>query len=103
MTNGWVRVAGVDELDEEGVLQVRAGDKPVALYQINGRYYATSDICTHEYACLSEGFVVDGKIECPLHQGLFDIATGKAQGPPVEVDLETFQTRIENDEIFVLI
>lgn len=56
----------------------------------------------HEYACLSDGFVIDGVIECPLHQGCFDIATGKAKRAPVTVDLQTYQTRIDGDNIFIL-
>lgn len=102
MSENWVRVASVADVDDEEVLQVKVGDRLLAIYNLGGRFHATSDVCTHEYACLSDGFVVDGKIECPLHQGLFDILTGKAQGAPVEEDLEVFETRVEGDDIFVL-
>ena len=64
--------------------------KPAVLVNLGGRLFAVGGICTHQYARLSEGFVDGEFIECPLHQGLFHIPTGKAQGGPVSVDLETF-------------
>ena len=48
------------------------------------------------------GFIVDGdKIECPLHQGTFDIATGKAVGIPCKIDLRTYAVKVENGNIFI--
>ena len=66
-----------------------------------GEIYATHGICTHALALLSEGWVEDGKIECPLHQGQFDIRTGKALCAPLTQDLRTYAVRLEGDNIFV--
>ncbi|MGI9316474.1 MAG: non-heme iron oxygenase ferredoxin subunit [bacterium] len=103
MPQNWVRVAAVGDVDDEDLIQVEVGNKLIAVYNLGETYYATSDICTHEYACLSDGFVIDGVIECPLHQGCFDIITGKAKGAPVTVDLQTYQTKIEGGGIYILI
>ena len=102
MSENWVRIALTSEIDDEDLIQVKVDDKLIAVYNLGGKFYATSDICTHEYACLSDGFVIDGVIECPLHQGCFDITTGKAKGAPVTVDLKTYQTKVEDDNIFIL-
>jgi 3-phenylpropionate/trans-cinnamate dioxygenase ferredoxin component len=58
-------------------------------------------MCTHGKALLSEGFLEDGCIECPLHQGRFDVRTGKAMCAPVTVDLRTYGVKREGDDIYV--
>lgn len=74
---------------------------PIALYRLNDQIYAIDDVCTHEFALLSQGFVEAGAIECPLHQARFDIATGRCLAPPADRDLRTYEVRIESDQIYV--
>ena len=65
---GWVRVAGVAEVGEGQVHAVRVDDREIALYHLpGGEFRATDNVCTHEYALLSDGWLEDGCIECPLH------------------------------------
>ena len=66
-----------------------------------GKFYATQDECTHEFAYLSDGVVVDCVVECPFHQGRFDVRDGKALSAPVVVGLKTFPVKIENGNIYV--
>ena len=80
---------------------VKIGEHNVAIYNVDGAYYATDDICTHEYASLCEGFIDGDIVECPLHAGQFYIPTGKAMSPPVTEDLRTFKVKVEGDDIFV--
>ena len=75
-TMAWQRVASLSEIDADGVLGVDVNGSPVALYRLSNEVFATSGICTHALALLREGFVEDGRIECPLHQGQFDIRSG---------------------------
>lgn len=102
MSENWVRAAAIGDIEDEDLPQVKIDDLLIAIYNLGGTYYATSDICTHEHACLSDGSVIGGVIECPLHQGCFDIATGKAKGAPVTVDLQNYPTRIDGENIFIL-
>ncbi len=97
----WHRAAKQEALGEGGVIGVDVAGKPVALYLLDGVVYATHNICTHQFAFLSDGYIEDGCIECPIHQGLFDIRTGKAKGAPVTVDLATYPVKVEAGEIFV--
>ncbi len=99
----WVSVASVGDVEEEDVIQVKAGDMTLALYLVEGKYYATDDNCTHEDACLSGGYVDGNTIECPLHQGVFCISTGEAIHFPVEEPVQTYPTRTEGNTIFVKI
>jgi 3-phenylpropionate/trans-cinnamate dioxygenase ferredoxin subunit len=99
----WVRAcaAGEIEEEEEDVRRFDHGGKRYAIYRIHSGYYASAGRCTHEKADLTKGFVIDGVIECPLHQGRFDIRTGRALGAPVCVDLRTYPVRVEAGEVFV--
>ena len=75
----------------------------VAVYRAEGQFYATQDLCTHEHAYLSDGVVVDCVVECPFHQGRFDIRTGKALGPPVIEPLETYPIKIVDGRLYVCV
>jgi naphthalene 1,2-dioxygenase system ferredoxin subunit len=98
----WVRVASVDDITEEAVTVAVIGDREIALYRLAGNdFRATDNICTHEYARLSEGWLEDHIIECPLHGGQFDIRSGKGLCTPISRDLETFEVRVEGDDVFV--
>ncbi|WP_432474826.1 FAD-dependent oxidoreductase [Amphritea sp. HPY] len=88
-------------LDEGHVMAVTIEETPIAVYRIDGQYYATHNICTHQTALLSDGFIEDGCIECPLHQGLFDIRTGKAKCAPLKEDLQTFLVKVEDGGVYV--
>ena len=66
-------VAKVGDLDEEDVMSVFVGKEEIALYNIEGQYFATHGICTHEDIGLADGFVEGGLIECPLHSACFEI------------------------------
>ncbi|WP_029585708.1 FAD-dependent oxidoreductase [Bradyrhizobium sp. URHD0069] len=97
----WQRAASLESIPENGVLGVEIAGTPVALYRLKDEVYATHGVCTHALALLAEGFVEDGKIECPLHQGVFDIRSGKALCAPLTRDLQTFAVKVEGGEVFV--
>jgi anthranilate 1,2-dioxygenase large subunit len=97
----WQRVASFGEIGVDGVLGVDVNGTPVALYRLSHEVFATSGICTHALALLSDGFVEGGRIECPLHQGQFDIRSGKALCAPVTEDLRTYAVKLEGDDVFI--
>lgn len=98
---GWERAAGVDEVAEGEVKGVHAGGRPIALYRVDGEVYATHDICSHERAHLSEGYLDGCEIECPLHQARFDIRTGQATCRPATGAIAVFLVKIIGPDIFV--
>ena len=97
----WHRVAKTDDVLEDEPKAVQVGNEYIAIYKIDGTFYATDDICTHEFASLAEGFIEGDVIECPLHAGQFHIPTGKAMSPPVTEDLRTFAVKVEGEDIYV--
>jgi naphthalene 1,2-dioxygenase system ferredoxin subunit len=101
MTKNWTEVLDSDFLPDDDVVGVDVAGRQLALYVVNGEVYATDNICTHGHARLCDGFLEDYEIECPLHQGRFDIRTGKAMCEPLTVDLKSYPVRIEDGRVFV--
>jgi len=81
-------------------MYVEVGDEPVALINLEGSFYALSDICTHQDASLSDGEVIGDEIECPLHGGAFEIKTGMPANFPVVVPVETFDVKVEGEVVY---
>lgn len=98
---GWERAAARGDLTEGEVLGVEVAGRSIALYDADGSLYATDNICTHAYACLSDGWLDGEVIECPLHAARFDIRSGKVLDPPATEDLKTYRVRVVGDEIQV--
>jgi len=98
----WIKVASAQELSNDEAKTVNVAGQGVALFRIDGEFFATDSMCTHATALLSEGYVEDGCVECPLHQGRFDIRTGKAMCAPVTMDLRTHAVKREGDDIYVM-
>jgi 3-phenylpropionate/trans-cinnamate dioxygenase ferredoxin component len=98
----WVRACGVDDVEEEDVIRWDHEGQTYAIYQSpENAFYATSGICTHEKTCLADGLVMGDIIECPKHNGRFNYKTGQAKGAPVIVDIRTFRTKVDGDDVMV--
>ncbi|HEV7276604.1 MAG TPA: non-heme iron oxygenase ferredoxin subunit [Devosiaceae bacterium] len=98
----WVRVAEVADVPEGEMLPVTIEGKKLALYHLEeGGFCATANVCTHEFALLTDGWFEGGEIECPLHAGRFDVRTGKGLCAPIEKDLPVYAVEVREDEIFV--
>src|SRR5882757_9139481 len=97
----WRSAISLELLRPDGVTGVEIEGVPVALYKLGEQVYATHGICTHALAFLADGFVEDGKIECPLHQGLFDIKSGKALCAPLTEDLRTYAVKVDGGDVLV--
>ena len=105
-TGKWYRAANFSEIEDDDVLGVTLGEEgehEIAVYKLGGKCYATADRCTHQSVRLSDGLVIDNFIECPLHQGRFDIATGKARGAPVSVALRIYPTKVEEGVVHIFV
>jgi nitrite reductase/ring-hydroxylating ferredoxin subunit len=99
----WVKAAGVSDLSPEYPTACSPSGIPIAIYLVENKVCATSNICTHQDALLTDGYQEGGMIECPLHQGQFDIATGRALCAPLTVDLKVYPVEVREDEVWVQI
>ncbi len=100
----WVPVCPLDDIDPEDVIRFDHGGRTFAVYRLpDGTPAATDGLCTHERVHLSDGLVMGGQIECPKHNGRYDIRTGAALRAPVCVDLATYPARITGAMIEICI
>ena len=97
----WKKVASRAELAPGEVRRVFVAGIDIALCNLAGAIYAIDNICTHAYACLSDGYFEGEELECPLHGGRFNVKTGAACGGIVTEDLRRFAVRVDGDEVLV--
>lgn len=97
------KVARLEDLAEGAVIGVEVADRELALYRVDSEIYATDNLCTHGEARLCEGYLEGYGIECPMHQGVFDIRSGAATRLPAEDPIATYRVEIENGEIYVIV
>ena len=103
MTDNWIVASTLDDIPDDDVIGVSLDGKAIALYKSDGEVFATDDVCTHGQALLSDGFLEDGEIECPLHQGRFCIKSGKAMCAPLTEDIRTYPVRIDGEQVLLQI
>jgi nitrite reductase/ring-hydroxylating ferredoxin subunit len=97
----WLSVCKVsDEIPPHG-LPCQVEGHEIAVFWVNGQRYATSNICTHQFAFLTDGYVEGEHVDCPMHQGRFHIPTGAPEDGPVSEPLRTYSLRVEDDEVLI--
>lgn len=101
MSENWIDAIARDAVPEGDVIGVVVAGKDIAFYEVDGELFATDNLCTHGAARLSDGFLEGREIECPLHQGRFDVCTGKAMCAPVSEDIRTYPVKIENMRVML--
>ncbi len=90
------------DVPENGVLRVVVpGYAPLAVYNLEGRFYVTEDLCSHGNASLSGGFIEGGAIVCPLHFGSFDIRTGEPVDPPCSREIATYPVTVKDGDLLI--
>ena len=99
----WTDATAVDDVPEGDVIGVIVGGRDLALYNAGGEIYATDNICTHGHARLCEGFLEGHEIECPLHQGKFDVRTGQPTCAPVTEAIRSYPVKIEGGRVFLAV
>ena len=91
---GWETVGVLEEIPDNGVLQSMLGDEEIVLCRVGAEVFALHNWCTHADARLSEGCLAGHELECPLHEGKFDVRDGRALCAPADEDVRTFPVRI---------
>jgi naphthalene 1,2-dioxygenase system ferredoxin subunit len=101
MSDQWIDVTATEDIPEDDVIGADIAGKSIALYRVEGEVFATDNLCTHGAARMSDGFLEGREIECPLHQGRFDVCTGQAMCAPLTENIRIYPVRIENQRVFV--
>ena len=96
-----VKTINISEINENSVKVVNIENKDIAIFNVDGEFYAIDDLCSHADASLAEGEVFDCKVECPLHGAEFDLKTGQAVTLPATKPVASYVISIEDEVIYL--
>jgi len=101
VVDGWIEVCASNLLKKEDVIRFDHESRSYAIYRTaDDKFFATDGICTHGNAHLADGMVKGTLIECPKHNGRFDIRDGSAQRAPACVALKTYAVEERSEKLF---
>ena len=95
----FTKVAETKDLQPGSAKRVEVSGKKIALFNIQGQFYALDDTCTHRGGPLSEGDIEDESVTCPWHGATFDVKTGQALGPPASTGVACYKVQVEGSDI----
>ncbi len=94
-----IKVGETKEIAPGTAKQVEAGGKKIAVFNLNGEFYAIDDTCPHRGGPLSEGSIEGDSVACPWHAANFNIKTGETDGPPAPRGVATYRVVVEGSDI----
>ncbi|MDR5682995.1 MAG: non-heme iron oxygenase ferredoxin subunit [Armatimonadota bacterium] len=97
----YVRVGRADEIPNNRGKAFEVAGRRIAVYNLNGSFYAIDDTCTHEEASLAAGPVMGEMAVCPRHGSRFHIPTGQVRSLPAVHNVAVYEVRVEGDEVYV--
>lgn len=95
----WVDVGLPNEIADQGCKIIEIDHVAIAIFNLEGDFYAIEDNCPHQHLPLADGLVVADTITCPYHGARFDLKTGTVLSPPACDNLKTFPTRVMEGKI----
>jgi naphthalene 1,2-dioxygenase system ferredoxin subunit len=99
--DNWVALLKLSTVEMDEVEAVEVNGLKLAVFHLeDGSVHVTRNVCTHEFALLSEGWFEGCEIECPLHAGRFDVRTGEALCSPLMENLKTYAAKVEDGVVF---
>ena len=102
MNNNFVRVAETKDIKPSEMLAVEVErEKSVCIANIDGKYYAIGNVCTHEGGPLADGALDGYEVECPWHGSKFDIRTGKVTNPPASEPELIYDVKVDDNSILI--
>lgn len=98
----WIDACALVDIEEEDLVRLDHGGRTYAIYRIlDEEVYCTDGLCTHEKVHLADGLVIDYTIECPKHNGQFDVRSGTAIRSPACEALSTYPARVVDGRVLV--
>jgi nitrite reductase/ring-hydroxylating ferredoxin subunit len=96
----WIRACSVSDLEEGEAFRVDS-TPPIAVYNVDGEYYATDDTCTHDQSSLADGYIDGDQVECAWHFAKFCVKTGEVLCLPATRSLRTYEVKVDAGEVLV--
>jgi 3-phenylpropionate/trans-cinnamate dioxygenase ferredoxin subunit len=95
----FVKVAKTGDIAPGQAKMVEVDGKNMALFNLEGNFYAIDDTCTHVGGPLSEGEIEGEQVTCPWHGSIFNIKTGEVLSPPARTGVASYNVRVEGSDI----
>lgn len=96
----WTRACSVDEV-APGEAMVMPTEPAIAVFNVDGEFLATADLCTHGQSSLADGYIDGDVVECAWHFAKFCLRTGKVLALPATIPLATYATKCEDGVVYV--
>jgi glycine betaine catabolism B len=101
MSEDFVKVANTDDIQLSNMKEVQLDGEIICLANIEGKYYAIGNICTHEGGPLADGTLEGYEVQCPWHGSKFDVRTGEVKEPPASEPEPTYQVKVDGNNILI--
>ena len=101
LSEDFVKVADTKDIQPSQMKEVEVNGEKACLANVEGKYYAIGNICTHLGGPLAQGKLEGYEVQCPWHGSRFDIRTGKVARPPAMRSEPTYEIKTENDNILL--
>jgi ferredoxin-NADP reductase/nitrite reductase/ring-hydroxylating ferredoxin subunit len=99
--DGFVRVAETKDIQTSQMKEVQIDGESVCIANVEGKYYAIGNVCTHEGGPLADGVLEGYEVECPWHQSKFDVRTGEVTSPPASESEPTYEIKVDGNIILI--
>ncbi|MBF6258379.1 bifunctional 3-phenylpropionate/cinnamic acid dioxygenase ferredoxin subunit [Nocardia farcinica] len=97
-----IQVCEVDKLTPGEAVQVPTSP-PIAVFNVDGEFFATADTCSHDDSSLADGYIDGDQVECAWHFAKFCLRTGRVLTPPATRDIATYEVRVQDDVVYVMV
>ena len=97
----FIKVAEVKDVTPGSGILVELDGEPLALFNVDGTFYAIGDTCTHRAGPLSEGEVSGTTVTCPWHRAQYDLKTGGVLTPPAPQGVASYKVVVEGDAVSI--
>jgi nitrite reductase/ring-hydroxylating ferredoxin subunit len=96
-----IDLCSTDEVAPGAALKVETDGLTLAVFNVDGEFFVTDDLCTHGPGSLSEGYLEDDVIECNFHNGQFNVRTGEVVSPPCMVPIKTYLALVVDGKVTI--
>jgi nitrite reductase/ring-hydroxylating ferredoxin subunit len=96
-----IELCSTEEIAPGAALKVEVEDLTLAVFNVDGEFFVTDDLCTHGPGSLSEGYLEADVIECNFHNGQFNVRTGEVVSPPCMVPIKTYPAMVVDGKVTI--
>jgi nitrite reductase/ring-hydroxylating ferredoxin subunit len=101
LNDDFVKVADTKDIQPSQMKVAKVADENICIVNVNGKYYAIGNVCTHEGGPLSDGTLEGYEVECPWHGSKFDVRTGEVTTPPANLPVPSYEVKVDGNNILV--